>query len=125
MRSLLGKVILVVDFVSFCTLNISCHSLLTCRILVCSVSAKRSSVNQMGFPLNVICCLSFCMTLFISLWLCWVFIAQQTFSGCGQQGLLFVEVHGLLIAVASLAAQHRLQAHRPNPPLMCGTALLA
>ena len=32
----------------------------------------------------------------------------QAFSSCGEQGLLFVVVHGLLIAVASLVAEHRL-----------------
>ena len=32
----------------------------------------------------------------------------QAFSGCGEQGLLFVAVHGLLIAVASLVAEHGL-----------------
>ena len=31
----------------------------------------------------------------------------QTFSGCSEQGLLFIVVLGLLIAVASLAAEHR------------------
>ena len=30
------------------------------------------------------------------------------FSSCGEQGLLFVAVHGLLIAVASLVAEHGL-----------------
>ena len=30
------------------------------------------------------------------------------FSSCGEQGLLFVAVCGLLIAVASLVAEHRL-----------------
>ena len=30
------------------------------------------------------------------------------FSNCGEQGLLFVAVRGLLIAVASLVAEHRL-----------------
>ena len=34
----------------FSTLNISCHSLLTCR-----VSAERSAVKCMGFPLYVTC----------------------------------------------------------------------
>ena len=34
-------------------LNISCHSLLACR-----VSAKRSAVKHMGFPLYVTCCFS-------------------------------------------------------------------
>ena len=30
------------------------------------------------------------------------------FSGCGERGLLFVAVRGLLIAVASLVVEHRL-----------------
>ena len=32
----------------------------------------------------------------------------RAFSSCGERGLLFVEVHGLLIAVASLVAEHGL-----------------
>ena len=32
----------------------------------------------------------------------------QAFSSCGKRGLLFVAVHGLLIAVASLVAEHGL-----------------
>ena len=32
----------------------------------------------------------------------------QAFSSCGERGLLFVAVCGLLIAVASLVAEHRL-----------------
>ena len=32
----------------------------------------------------------------------------QTFSSCGEQGLLFVAVHRLLIAVASLVVEHGL-----------------
>ena len=32
----------------------------------------------------------------------------QASSSCGKQGLLFVAVRGLLIAVASLVAEHRL-----------------
>ena len=34
------------------------------------------------------------------------------FSSCSKQGLLILEVHGLPTAVASLVAEHRLQAHR-------------
>ena len=45
---------------------------------------------------------------FLNFWLRWVFIAAQAFSSCGEWGLLFVVVHGLLIAVASLVAEHRL-----------------
>ena len=32
----------------------------------------------------------------------------RAFSSCGEQGLLFVVVRGLLIAVASLVAEHTL-----------------
>ena len=32
----------------------------------------------------------------------------QAFSSCGKRGLLFVVVHGLLTAVASLATEHGL-----------------
>ena len=32
----------------------------------------------------------------------------QAFSSCGEQGLVFNAVHRLLIAVASLVAEHRL-----------------
>ena len=35
----------------------------------------------------------------------------RAFSSCGEQGLLFVVVHGHLIAVASLVAEHGLYAH--------------
>ena len=39
-------------------------------------------------------------------WLRWVFAAVRgLFFSCGKQGLLFVAVHGLLIAVASLVAE--------------------
>ena len=34
---------------------------------------------------------------------------MQAFSSCGERGLLFVAVHGLLIAVASLVAGRGLQ----------------
>ena len=30
----------------------------------------------------------------------------RTFSSCGERGLLFLAEHGLLIAVASLVAEH-------------------
>ena len=46
--------------------------------------------------------------LLIYLWLCWVFVAARSFSSCCERGLLFVAVCGLLIAVASLVAEHGL-----------------
>ena len=40
---------------------------------------------------------------FIYFWLCWVFVAAcRLFSSCGEQGLLFIAVHGLPIAVCGL-----------------------
>ena len=46
---------------------------------------------------------------FIYFWLCWVFAAAcGLFSSCGEWGPLFVAVCGLLIAVASLVAEHGL-----------------
>ena len=60
-------VILVVDF-SFNTLNISCHSLLACR-----VSTERSTVNHMGFPLYVTC--SFSLAAFNILSLCLISVS--------------------------------------------------
>ena len=41
-------------------------------------------------------------------WLHWVFVAARAFSSCGDRGLLLVVVRGLLIAVASLVAEHGL-----------------
>ena len=56
--------------------------------------------------------------LFLFFFLIYLFLAALslhccvwTFSSCCVQGLLFVVVHGLLIAVASLVAEHGLQAH--------------
>ena len=49
-----------------------------------------------------------CLFLFLfsaALGLC---CCKRAFSRCGKQGLLFVAVHGLLTAVASLVAEHRL-----------------
>ena len=50
------------------TLNISCHSLLACRI-----SAERSGVKCMGLPLYVMCCFS--LAAFNILSLCLVFVS--------------------------------------------------
>ena len=45
--------------------------------------------------------------LFIYFWLCWVFVAaRRAFSSSGERELLFVAVHGLLTAVASLVVEH-------------------
>ena len=46
--------------------------------------------------------------LFIHFWLCWVFVAVQTFPSCGKWGLPSSVVYGLLIAVVSLVVECRL-----------------
>ena len=45
---------------------------------------------------------------FFDFWLRWVFVAARAFSSCSEWGLLFIAVHGLLIAVASLVVEHGL-----------------
>lgn len=50
------------------------------------------------------------MYLLIALGLC---CCVEAFSSCHRRGLLFVMVRGLLIAVAFLAVEHRLEGHRP------------
>ena len=58
-------------FFPFSTLNISCLSFLACR-----VSAERSAVKPMGFPLYITCCFS--LAAFIILSLCLVFLSLVT-----------------------------------------------
>ena len=51
----------------------------------------------------------FFLNLFIYFWLCWVFVAAHGLSLVGgERGLLFIAVRRLLIAVASLVAEHGL-----------------
>ena len=57
------------------TLNISCHSLLGCR-----VSAKWSAIKCMGFPFYVTCCFS--LAAFNILSLCLVFVNLNSMSWC-------------------------------------------
>ena len=47
------------------------------------------------------------------------------FSSCHEQGLLFIAVHGLLIAVASLVAEHRLWVHGPQQLWHVGSVVVA
>ena len=43
---------------------------------------------------------------FLSLWLRWVLVPVRAFLSCGDWGLLFVVVRGLLTAVDSLVVEH-------------------
>ena len=56
-----------------------------------------------------------CLTFFFLIYFIYLFLAalglpccMRAFSSCGKRGLLFVAVRGLLIAVASLVAEHGL-----------------
>ena len=69
----------------------------------CRVTEKRNLI-QSGNPSY--CCL-FSFFFFYSFYLFYLFLAVLVLR-CGEQGLLFVEVRGLLIAVASLVAEHGL-----------------
>ena len=62
-------------FFPFSTLNISYHSLLACR-----VSAERSAVKYIGFPLYATCCFSF--SAFNILSLCLVLVRLISMSWC-------------------------------------------
>ena len=76
-------------FFPFSTLNISCHSLLACR-----VSAERSAVKHKGFPLYVTCCFS--LAAFHILSLCLVFVTLT--SMCLGVFLLGGILYGTLCA---------------------------
>ena len=53
--------------------------------------------------------LTSCTFIFIYLFLAaLIFVAVPAFSSCGEQGLLFIAVRGLLIAVDSLVVEHEL-----------------
>ena len=78
-----------------CSLNLFClffHQYLTVLIT--------TAVESFFFNIN----------LFIYLFLAALGLrcCVRAFSSCGERGLLFIAVHGLLIAVASLVMEHRL-----------------
>ena len=62
-------------FFPLSTLNISCHSLLACR-----VSAERLAVKCMGFPLYVTCCFSLAIFNNLVLWLVFASLISMCFG---------------------------------------------
>ena len=73
----------------FFTLNISCHSFLVFR-----VSAERSAVKHMEFPMYVICCFS--LAAFSILYMCLIFVSL--ISICLRVFLLGFILYGTLCA---------------------------
>ena len=60
-------------------------------------------------PSTLLCAFFLKINVFIYLFLAALGLrcCAQAFSSCGERGLLFVAVRGLLIAVASLGVEHR------------------
>ena len=69
----------------------------------------------------------FFINLFIHLFLAALGLrcCTRAFSSCSKQGLLFVAVHGLLIAVASLVGEHELQARGLQQLWLAGLVVVA
>ena len=102
-ESLARQSILGCRFFCFTTLRISCHFLLPAEYLL---------KNQLIILQRVPC------VLFVAFKKMYLFLAVlgvccciQAFSSCGEQRLVCVAMHRLLIEVASLVVEHRLQAH--------------
>ena len=72
-----------------------------------STQVRSGMISFFGLFLNILC---FFKIYFIYLLLAALGLrcSARTFSSCGARGLLFFAVHGLLIAVASLVAEHGL-----------------
>ena len=58
--------------------------------------------------LNKFLCLCICLSVYLFMAALGLRCCVWAFSSCGEQGLLFVVVLGLLIAVASLVVEHGL-----------------
>ena len=63
--------------------------------------------RMLVFVVVVVVCLIFILFIYF-LAVLGLRCCTRAFSSCGEQGLLFVSVRGLLTAVASLVAEHRL-----------------
>ena len=65
--------------------------------------------TRLFFFFNLFILLFYFILFIYCFWLCWVFVAARgLFSRFGEWGLLLAAVRGLLIAVASLVAEHGL-----------------
>ena len=73
------------------------------------ISFKCFLLRKQGVWISIKCSFFFfIIILFIYLAALGLCFCARDFSSCGERGLLFVAVHGLLIAVASLVAEHGL-----------------
>ena len=66
-------------------------------------------MTMTGFILELLRSMIFLKIYFFYFWLWWVFgAALGLFSSCGEWGLLFIAVCGVLIVVTSLVVERRL-----------------
>ena len=77
----------------------------TCKYVSFEQSYRKSSVFVLFFSFYLV------FYLFYFLAVLGLRCCAWAFSSCGERGLLFIAVCGLLIAVASLVVEHGLQAH--------------
>ena len=74
----------------------------------CSGSMESSPLDHPGSPRYTFFLNKFIYFIYLLLAALVLCCCARAFSSCGERGLLFVAVHGLLIAVASLVAEHGL-----------------
>ena len=87
-------------------------ALIACRFFDDDHSDRCEVIPHYSFDLH------FSIFFFINLFIYYLFLTalglcccMQVISSCGERGLLFLAMCGLLIAVASLVVEHGLQAH--------------
>ena len=101
----------------------------TGKILFCKVIQVSSSLPQ-AFTFGYIIYLQYGQVvtfihLFVFIFGCIGSSVAQAFSSCGECGLLFAAVRGLLTVVTSLVAEHGLQAHQLQQLRRTGSVVVA
>ena len=94
----------VLAIVNTAAMNFGVH--VSFRITVFSGYMPRSGIASLPFFLFLFILILFFIYLFLAV--LGLRCCAQAFSSCGEWELLFLAVHRLLIAVASLVAEHRL-----------------
>ena len=90
----------ITNFLSSCSILLSHQQ---CRrVPVAPILANTYMLRVFNFSFFF----NFCFRVLVALGL---HCCMQAFSSCGEQGLLFVVVHGILIVIASTVAEHRLK----------------
>ena len=101
-------------------------SILYILVYICQSQSPNSSQCPPAFPPQKISYISFFFKKnYLFLAVLGLRCCARAFSSCGEQGLLFVAVSGLLTAVASLVVEHRLKAHRIQQFQHAGSVVVA